>query len=386
MKSTSRTKKAAARPSPKKSATRAKPPAAKTASKKPPTTRIAKGARTAVPKVAAKTAALTPPRLPRRVIFIDVENTSSETALLHVLEHLAVDRTVQPTEVIAIGNWKSVGTKVARTLASLGAQLMHSAPTPGVRDWSDLWIAVNAGRWLAQAAPGDRLDLVSDDRAFDAVRDTAASLGVECNRISYRHVSGAPAAAHPPAPADGEARPRRPRRRGGRGRGRREAAAPRSGTVPAAEAVAAGAPPEAAPAVHEPGAAHAASQEQIRAILARLTGGDTTRWINLDLLANALKAEGFSRPPGSPRLITRVRGLKGAEVTPTGMVRIAEAGVPSEPAVSRNETDAAAVRERRPRRRGGRRHRPRQTEEAAGTAASRADDAPAAGDAPLEES
>src|SRR5271169_5132487 len=85
-----------------------------------------------------KTAA--PPPLPRRSIFIDVENTSSETDLLKVLDHLGIDRTKHTTELTAVGNWKSVGTRVGRTLAGLGAHLVHSAPAPGVRDWSDLWI------------------------------------------------------------------------------------------------------------------------------------------------------------------------------------------------------------------------------------------------------
>ena len=35
-----------------------------------------------------------------------------------------------------------------------GAHLVHSAPSTGVRDWSDLRIAVAAGIWLAAARPG----------------------------------------------------------------------------------------------------------------------------------------------------------------------------------------------------------------------------------------
>ena len=74
----------------------------------------------------------TPPP-PRRAVFIDVENTSSETDLLRVLDHLKIDRTAQPTEVIAVGNWRAVGARIARTLAGLGAQLVHSAPAIGLR-------------------------------------------------------------------------------------------------------------------------------------------------------------------------------------------------------------------------------------------------------------
>jgi hypothetical protein len=260
----------------------------------------------------------TAPAVARRGVFIDVENTSSEDDLLRVLDHLKIDRKTQPTELYALGNWKSVGIRVARMLAGLGAQLIHSAPAPGVRDWSDLHIAVAAGRWLATAGPRDELDIISDDRAFDAVGDAAAASGVTFRRTSYRTLSGG---THPATPA--EARPRR-RRRGGRGRGSRAAAQlrrapeppvsrPLSPPAPSEEA-----PPRPATAEEE---AHAASHEQIRAALAKLSGG-TTRWINLDALANVLRGEGFVRPPGSPRLITRVRRIKDVEVSPNGMVRL----------------------------------------------------------------
>src|SRR5437870_3980841 len=136
MKRVSPAKKPAAKPSGAK--TRTKPTTTKAVAKQPATARAATKPR---PVLTPAPAAV---RLPRRVIFIDVENTSSEVTLLRVLEHLKVDHRTQSTEVVAIGNWKSVGTKVARTLAGLGVQLLHSAPTPGVRDWSDLWIAVTA--------------------------------------------------------------------------------------------------------------------------------------------------------------------------------------------------------------------------------------------------
>jgi hypothetical protein len=56
----------------------------------------------------------------------------------------------------------------------------------GVPDWSDLRIAAAAGVWLGEARPGDRIEIVSDDRAFDAVGDVAAGLGVTFRRVSYR--------------------------------------------------------------------------------------------------------------------------------------------------------------------------------------------------------
>ncbi|MBI4517357.1 MAG: NYN domain-containing protein [Deltaproteobacteria bacterium] len=270
-------------------------------------------------------------RQPRRAIFIDVENTSSEADLMGVLDALKVDRLAEPTELTAVGNWKSVGQRLARHLAAMGVQLVHSAPATGVRDWSDLWIAVAAGCWLGTALPGDSLEVVSDDRAFDAVGDAAAARGVRFQRVSYR---AAPAAAESPATAEGR---RRRRRRGGRGRRAGEThtqhtAAPAAGAAPirtvtaavpnppARAATAAATRPESA---HEE--AHAAPHAQIVAVLTRLVGGSSERWVNLDILANALKAEGFTRPPGSPRLVTRLRRMKDLEVSPNGMVRLAGA-------------------------------------------------------------
>jgi hypothetical protein len=70
------------------------------------------------------------------------------------------------------------------------------------------------------------------------------------------------------------------------------------------------------------GEPHSASLEQIRTIIARLTAGDPHRGVNLDALTVALKAEGFQRPPGSPRLVTRLRRLKDVELLPSGRVRL----------------------------------------------------------------
>ncbi len=297
----------------------------------------------------------------RRAVFVDVENTSSESDLLKVLDHLKIDRKAQPTELYALGNWKSVGTRVARTLASLGAQLIHSAPAVGVRDWSDLWIAVAAGRWLASATPGDIIDIVSDDRAFDAVGDAAAAAGVVFRRTSYRTIPSAAA----PTPAPAEARPRR-RRRGGRGR-RPLLTQPSQAQELQATRRSAPEPPEPETRHLSDEEAHGASHEQISATLAHVAGG-TSRWVNLDVLANALKTAGFTRPPGSPRLVTRLRKMKDVEVSANGMVRLV-AGAAEELG---EPTTAAASSTRRPRRRGGRGRRRPRTEGAA--------DAPTPGD------
>src|SRR5499433_4353360 len=160
----------------------------------------------------------------RRAIFFDVENTSRAEHIARVIAHLAVDRTDRRTDFVAVGNWRVIGHDTARLLARHGAHLVHSAPSVGVRDWSDLRIAVAAGVWLASARPGDVIEIVSDDRAFDAVGDVAASLGVTFRRLSYRGLLGMPA----PQPVQVERVERdyghddrggrRRRRRGGRGR------------------------------------------------------------------------------------------------------------------------------------------------------------------------
>jgi hypothetical protein len=48
----------------------------------------------------------------------------------------------------------------------------------------------------------------------------------------------------------------------------------------------------------------------------------------IDTLARALKERGFSRPPGSPRLITRLRRIRQLVVSQTGRITLADAGRP----------------------------------------------------------
>src|SRR5262249_31539393 len=85
-------------------------------------------------------------------------------------------------------------------------------------------IAVSAGVWLGSARPGDVVEIISDDRAFDAVGDVAALLGVEFRRLSYRRLTGIapaeePAEQPPQAPREGRGRRRRGPRPGGAGAG-----------------------------------------------------------------------------------------------------------------------------------------------------------------------
>jgi len=345
-----------------------------------------------------------PPAAPaRRAVFVDVENTSSEHELGRVLDDLEIERLGGATEMTAIGNWRVVGQSLARALAQRGAQLVHSAPAARVPDWSDLWIAVHAGIWLGRSRPGDTIEIVSHDRAFDAVGDAAARLGVVFRRHTYRsHAAAAETHAAGEAPA---ARGRRRRRRG-RGRAATGAVEAPARPTPGAsarptlgasarttlgEAPAARAPEPPIAHVGHGEEPHSASQDQIRVAIAQLTAHEPELGVNLDRLTVALKAAGFQRPPGSPRLMTRLRRMKDIEVLPNGRVRLvgeiaeiahAAAATGEEPvpvaavpevtaAAGDGEEEAAAGAEdgtegsgestaasparRRPRRRGGRR-------------------------------
>jgi len=293
----------------------------------------------------------------RRAIFFDVENSSRADHVARVLAHLDIDRMTRTTDLCAVGNWRVVNHDTARLLAERGAHLVHSAPSAGVRDWSDLRIAVAAGVWLAAARPGDLLEIVTDDQAFDAVGDVATSLGVGFHRLSYRALAGAGVEPPQEAAKVGEPRGRR-RRRGGR-RGRREGAAP-APSLPISPAANGGEPA---------GEAHTAPHDELLAVARELLAGAPERTVSIDALSNALKARGFRRTPGSPRLITRLRRIKELEVGRTGAIRLVEPGPADEaaersagePEATPGTEDAAAPTpgKRRRRRRGGRRRRGR---------------------------
>src|SRR5437773_6614666 len=297
----------------------------------------------------------------RHAIFFDVENTSHPGHIERVVGRLAIDHVGRSTEFFAVGNWRVIGHETARVLARHGAQLLHSAPSTGVRDWSDLRIAVSAGVWLAGARPGDVLEVVSDDRAFDAVGDVASALGITFHRRTARAIGE----ASEPAPAQGGSGSDRGRRRGRRGRRGRPAPvadiAPwrpdpvRSDLAPAPDA----------------GEAHTAPHDELVLVVRELAERSPNGAVLIDNVARTLKARGFSRPPGSPRLVTRLRRIKELSVSPTGMISLvpgamirAEAAPPPAPSVEEMPevepvpTPAAAPRRgRRRSRRGGRRRR-----------------------------
>jgi hypothetical protein len=312
------------------------PPAAPPA---PETTALA--VRTATPErvfASRVRPAAPPPPLPtgRRAVFVDVENSSRADHIGRVLDHLAIDRTDRRVDLIAVGNWRVIGADSARLLARRGAQLVHSAPSTGVKDWSDLRIAVSAGVWLGSARPGDLIEIISDDRAFDAVGDVAAVLGVEYRRLSHRGLTGlAPSseealAPEAPAPREGRGGRRggRGRRRGGRGGRSRFDQGARGPTPPRSSAPS---PPPPARAVEpardqaEPDA-HTAPHDELVEVVRELADHAPNGAVLIDTLARALKERGFSRPAGSPRLITRLRRIRQLEVSQTGRITLADAG------------------------------------------------------------
>ena len=263
----------------------------------------------------------------RRAIFFDVENASRPEHIARVIDHLEVDRAGRRIDFVAVGNWRVIGHDTARLLARHGAHLIHSAPSVGVRDWSDLRIAVGAGVWLAGARPGDVLDIVTSDRAFDAVGDVAASLGIAFRRVSHQAIVGAAETRAPAREAPTESRSRyrgRSRRRGG-GSWRDRAAPSAAAAAPREAVTMAVAAPPVVPAPEPPPAeppSHTAPHDEIIAVVHDLLQRSTGRPVTLDTLANVLKARGFSRPPGSPRLITRLRRIKEIALSRTGVITL----------------------------------------------------------------
>lgn len=309
------------------------------------------------------------PRPPgRRAIFLDVENTSRAQHLAHVIDHLGVDPWDRRTELVAVANWRVVGHESARLLAARGAHLVHSAPSTGVRDWSDLRIAVAAGIWLASARPGDVIEVVSDDRAFDAVGDVAASLGIEFRRLSYRRLREQSAAEtpeepesppEPPASASGSRRRRRRRGRGPGGPpvsgGERRHSDSRdvgrsSGPAPSPPHGRSGGgrrrpsgPPASRP---QPEPSHTtAPHDELVSVVREMVEASPRRAVSIDAVANALKARGFQRPPGSPRLVTRLRRIRELLVSPSGVITLAEDGAPSS---SQSRVESAPIVESEP--------------------------------------
>ena len=284
------------------------------------------------PAFAARVVPAAPRPMPPtwRAIFFDVENTSRPDHIARVLAHLAIEWTARRTELIAVGNWRVVSHETARMLARHGAHLVHSAPSVGVRDWSDLRIAVGAGVWLAGARPGDSIEVVSDDQAFDAVGDVATSLGVAFRRLSYRALAGVLRDLPIEEPAREDRAPRR-RRRGSRRGGDHRDAPPRHAPARSHAVHATHAAPPPGNGEESGDEVHSAPPDEIVEVVRALLGNSPDRGVSIDALTNALKARGFRRPPGSLRLITRLRRIKELDVSRNGTIRLVGSAAASPP-------------------------------------------------------
>jgi hypothetical protein len=125
-----------------------------------------------------------------------------------------------------------------------------------------------------------------------------------------REVESVPAAAAVEPGGDSQGGRRRRGRRGGRGR--REAPVVHAAPQPAARQVSAA-------------EAHTAPHDELLGVARDLIRVSANGTVTLDALANALKSRGFSRPPGSPRLITRLRRLRELSVSRSGHITLVDA-------------------------------------------------------------
>jgi hypothetical protein len=98
--------------------------------------------------------------------------------------------------------------------------------------------------------------------------------------------------------------------------------------MPARSSAASPPPPartaEPARAQAEPDA-HTAPHDELVEVVRELADHAPNGAVLIDTLARALKERGFSRPPGSPRLITRLRRIRQLVVSQTGRITLADA-------------------------------------------------------------
>jgi hypothetical protein len=70
--------------------------------------------------------------------------------------------------------------------------------------------------------------------------------------------------------------------------------------------------------------AHTAPHKELVEVVRELADHAPNGAVLIDTLARALKERGFSRPPGSPRLITRLRRIRELQVSQTGRITLAD--------------------------------------------------------------
>ena len=69
-----------------------------------------------------------------------------------------------------------------------------------------------------------------------------------------------------------------------------------------------------------------APHDELVSVVRGLVEASPRRSVSIDAVANALKARGFQRPPGSPRLVTRLRRIREILVSSSGTITLAEDG------------------------------------------------------------
>jgi hypothetical protein len=95
------------------------------------------------------------------------------------------------------------------------------------------------------------------------------------------------------------------------------------------------------PTPHDP--PQTAPHDELVSVVRELVEASPRRSVVIDVVAGALKARGFLRPPGSPRLVTRLRRIRELVVSPSGMITLAEGdgsrGRAAEAAARRDEAE-----------------------------------------------
>jgi hypothetical protein len=86
--------------------------------------------------------------------------------------------------------------------------------------------------------------------------------------------------------------------------------------------------------------AHTAPHDELVEVVRELADHAPNGAVLIDTLARALKERGFSRPAGSPRLITRLRRIRQLVVSQTGRITLADAGGAATPSDAGPMADA----------------------------------------------
>src|SRR5262249_61109817 len=83
-----------------------------------------------------------------------------------------------------------------------------------------------------------------------------------------------------------------------------------------------------APAFADGGEAQSAPHDELVLVVRELADRSPNGAVLIDNVARTLKARGFSRPPGSPRLVTRLRRIKELSGSTTGVISLVPGAAP----------------------------------------------------------